>query len=1162
MKQFAPNPIYTGIVSALFVANTAYAAVSLSDVPLFAVEGVPPNFSVTLDDSGSMAWAYVPDGINVTQDTRRGRSADYNAQYYNPSTVYKAPPGIPDANGVSTPLTTSFTAAYKNGFRTASGTRNLSTAYRVTWSYNPANNSETLGSQLSGEPNGAFYYVFDASRSGCNGTKTDEDCYARITVSATSGPGGTDERQNFANWYSFYRTRNLATVSAASIAFARLPESVRVGWQALNSCQNFYTSDSCRGYGSDFSAGPSAVTAFEGEHRQNFYRWLQRLPASGGTPLLPSVERVEAMFRTDRPYWHTPGTRDLPRYECRANVSLVMTDGIWNGSTASSTVGNADNTVTTLPDGATYSQSAPYASSQTRNLSDITFRQWSVDLRSDLPSSPAKTNIKITTDETHGGITLTPYWNPKNDPSDWQNIVTYTLGVGLSGSLGADWAGDTFSGAYTSFVDGTRNWPATGLDVTPGNVYDLWHAAINGRGKFFSADSPDDAVDAFEEIIDNVLDRNGSAVAVSVSSPLVTPDALAYQVGFNTENWSGALYAYKLSDGTGVGSACNTKPRGAICDTADWEAGNLLTSREWRTRKIITNVDGAGEAFSWSSLSATQQAALDQGEGLGLKRLEYLRGNRDEEGNAYTVGTDIITFRNRTSVLGDIMNSQPAPLHVGAPRLFINDDTYRTFKADNADRRSVIYTGANDGMLHAFDAQTGEELLAFVPAAVYPNLHKYTRSDYQHSSYVDGGLASSDVKIGTDWKTVLVGTLGQGGSAVYALDITNPTGFTEASAGSIFMWEFTDPDLGVVLGVPEIATLRDGRMVVIFPGGYNSSTGVVALFVVDIADGTLIKKIPVATDANSGLAQVSTVDLHGVNTYDRPDGKIEYVVGGDMRGNLWVFDLTSTNTSQWGSAFSSGSTPRPAFIARDASDDRQPITSAPRIGRHPFNNGFLAYFGTGRYLGTNDLTDLQQQSFYAIWIDPAAGANTPTILRDELLQQEILFDDLTRFLTRDARATTQNSIDWSTHKGWFLDFDTEAGERVFQKPILRAGRIIFVSSTPSDNPCKAGGSSWIYELDAYSGARLNESPFDYNGDNIINLSDFLLITGPAGSTPADAGSGIRIKGDVGMVFLSDTSIVDAETDDKKMISTASGTVETLTESKSASLNRTWRELGN
>ena len=121
MKPFAPRPIATSIALALFASSPAYAAVSLSDVPLFAVEGVPPNFSVTLDDSGSMAWAYVPDGISGTRNTRRGRSADYNPQYYNPNTVYKAPPGIPDANGVSTPLTTSFTAAYKNGFRTASG---------------------------------------------------------------------------------------------------------------------------------------------------------------------------------------------------------------------------------------------------------------------------------------------------------------------------------------------------------------------------------------------------------------------------------------------------------------------------------------------------------------------------------------------------------------------------------------------------------------------------------------------------------------------------------------------------------------------------------------------------------------------------------------------------------------------------------------------------------------------------------------------------------------------------------------------------------------------------------------------------------------------------------------------------------------------------------
>lgn len=1154
---------------ALCTALYAHANVDISDIPLYAIQGVAPNFAVTLDDSGSMAWGYVPDGISNRMDTRRGRSADFNAQYYSPNVQYEIPPGIWDpVTGTHATLTTSWPVAFINGFRTASGTRNLSTNYRISWSYNPANNSETLGTKLAGEPDSAFYYVYDESLPNCNNLLTNDNCYRRVDVSATSGPGGTDERQNFAIWYSFYRQRNLATVSAASIAFSELPPSIRVGWQALNSCTNFFTGNSCRGYyinsTNDFPQAPSAVARFEGNHKRNFYRWLQRLPASGGTPLLPSVERVETMYATDRPYWHTPGVQQNPMYECRPNISLVMTDGIWNGSTASTTVGNADNQSWSLPDGQNYSPMRPYQSSHTRNLSDIAFRQWARDLRTDLPQSDANRRMKVSTNETHGSVTLTPYWNPKNDPSTWQNIITYTLGVGLTGFLGDDWQGNTYTGAYTDFVSGARDWPTTGLNAIPGNVFDLWHAALNGRGEFFSADSPEEAVTAFRDIISNVLDRTGSAAAVSMSSPRVSPNSLAYQVGFDTNDWSGELRAYKLSDGTGTGAACNSLPKGHVCDSPEWEASNLLDNLNWNTgRNIITNAGGSGSPFRWTSLTTAQQNALDQGQGLGSLRLEYLRGNRAEEGNGHTVGADTITFRTRSTVLGDIMNAQPAPLHVGPPSLFISDSSYQSFKTTYENRQHMIYVGANDGMLHAFNAETGQEVFAFVPAAVYPNLHLYTQSDYEHASFVDGGLNSFDVQIGGQWRTVLVGSLGLGGRSIFALDITNPASFSEGNASSMFMWEFTDADLGYVLGAPEIVLLRNDQWAAVFPGGYNSTSGVVALFVVDIATGNLIRKIPVGTDATNGLGPIATVDLYGTNNTHPADGKIEYVVAGDLKGNLWVFNLLhQSNVNQWGSAFASGGSPIPAFVARDAANVRQPITSAPTVGRHPTNEGMMVYFGTGRYLGAGDLTDLQTQTFYGVWVKEGNAHNTG-MSRADLLQQEILLDDTTAFLETDARATTNHTINWdapNNHLGWYLDFNTEPGERVFQKPILRTGRIIFVSSTPSDNPCLAGGTSWIYELNAVSGSRLSETPFDYNFNGTLDSSDFVSIPTPTGGTELVPGSGIRLRGDVGMIYLSRESIVDAGETESKTLSTAAGQPVSITESKAQMTHRTWREL--
>ncbi len=1185
---FRMAPLSLGCLLGLSMLPNAQAATDLSGVPLFAMEGLAPNITLTIDDSGSMAWAAVPDALVVNETNLRWRSNAYNRMYYNPNIRYVAPP---DHNGVT--LANSWPNAYLNGFNPSQGTRDLAANYRATQQFNPATAAHTT--QNAPTDGKADYGVFDATNTGCDGTVGDNDCYDRVIVSSTSGPGiidingdgvvnaaDKDERQNFANWYSFYRTRNLATMSGASIAYNKLDPDVRIAFQSINRCTAF--NGACQD--STGTSYENRITTFDGTFRQNFMRWLQRTPASGGTPLLQGVERVGPMYKTDRPYEKDPGVVANPKYECRGNYSIVMTDGIWNGGLASAATGNFDNIARTLPDGVSYTPSSPYASASTQNLADIAMRQWSEDHHA-LPESNALAFMPIKSNEVIGGKTFTPYWNPRNDPATWQHVVTFTIGLGLSGFLGSDWQGSTYAGAFPNFAGGATAWPATGDNFIPGNVYDLWHAAINGRGGFYSAESPDDVVRAFDEIIKGILDRKGSAVAASLSNPNLNAGILIYQTEFNTTDWTGNMFAYGISDGSNDGTGCNNLPRGTVCPTKVWEAQPQLDALNWNTgRKIITNVDGAGKPFRWDQVSAVQQSDLAQGDLLGEKRLEYLRGSRAEEDN----GSNGKPFRKRSHVMGDIINSAPAPLFVGAPEFYYPDDlSYAAYQTANANRTKVVYVGANDGMLHAFNALTGAEVLGFVPRAVYPNLHKLTRKDYAHQSYVDGAMIHYDIKNGGSWGTYLFAGLGLGGKSVYALDITNPAAFTEANASNVFKWEFTHPDLGFTYGKPKVLRVRIGglvRNVVAFGSGFTDGNTPAALYLVDAMTGNLVSRVPVQSASgataftNNGLVGLTPVDLRGLNPTDPADGVADAIYAGDLYGNVWKFDLTDTAPKvAFGAA--SGDSSLPWFVAKAPNGTRQPITTEPAVVRHPTRNGVIVYFGTGKYLGTSDTTNNQVQTMYAVWDKQDAPTNAMT--REHLLQQQIIADNTTAFATTDARITTGCSITWhdtddatlpgpvgacskavynpsnsNPAMGWFIDLSTEAGERIHQAPIVRGDRVVFVSVTPSLDPCQAGGASWIYEFQANSGSRLlTVTPFDYNLDGSMTGSDF--VTDPNAPGSKIPASGIRFEG-AGVIYLDKESIIQDGNRELKMLSSSASGVIPLAESASTALRRTWREV--
>ncbi len=1179
-------------LSAFSAQQVDATTLDVSDVPLYVVQGVEPNIILTMDDSGSMAWSFMPDSIYGYYNTKRAKSSTFNVMYYNPAVQYLPPM---KADGTSFP-NASFTGAWKDGYNTSAGTVNLSTSFRPTWYYSG------YSTAYAGSAEAAYYYKYGS------GSTNSDSSYSKVVVSTTSGPGGSNEKTNFANWYSYYRTRQLLAKSAASRAFANLNDHVRVARQALNNSTTINT-----------------LAKFTGTGRSAFFSWLYNVDASGGTPLLRAFERAGDEYTQDDPYRDDPSSSSSTMRSCRQNFHVAMTDGYWNGSYGVSGNKDGGSSTYTLPTNSfgitTYSPMHPYEDSNSSNAADNAFYYWVRDLKPTLTDNVPTYIVRSNGDFDGDGTAGEPediFWDPQNDPANWQHMVNFTVGLGVNGNL-------SYPADYNALVAGTKDWGTTNPDVAA-NVDDLWHAAVNSRGQYFSAADPQALVDAFSDVLNSITDRTGSAAPLALNAGTVSSNTKVFQVRFNTGDWTGELRALPISDGTGNATCTTSDPLGTVCATPVWEAGCALdggscvatgtsfTGLNWNSgRKIVTYnpATGAGVPFRWASLdssSGSQRALLNASDGQGQARVDFVRGDHScEAGNTASCGYDLNgdsvinnadkLFRNRNSLLGDMINSNP--VYVGAPlRVYpssLESSSYTAFRTANQNRNAMVYAGANDGMLHGFDATTGVEKLAYVPNAVFRNIPALSSSSYGHKSFADGPLVEGDIFYSAAWHTALVGGLGLGGQAVFSLDITDPSAFSESNAATIVKWEFSDSDdadLGYTTGKPVIVRLNTGKWAAIFGNGYNntdadghvSATGNAVLYIVDIETGSLIKKLdsgvgtaqdPTGNGRPNGLGTVTAVDVN-------QDFKTDYIYAGDVFGNVWKFDLCSLSTTTYtcgatsASAFkvaydngASPAVPEPVYTAEDASGNHQPITTAITVGFHPSGNGLMLYFGTGKYLGVSDLTDTSQQTFYGIW-DKGTYSDLPAD-RDDLLQQSVIETNSTAFTGVDARLTTKEDINWYAgsgspssgyHLGWYLDL-SESGERVHQDPMLRSGRVIFVTVTPSTDPCATGGTSWLMELDAASGARLNFSPFDYDNDGSIAAGDFVLSTtdingdGTIDSRDHAPGSGIRQQNGG---ILTSPAILMLPQDEKKMMSTSNGAIISVGEEDGREARRSWRQV--
>ena len=1180
MHRSWPIPTIAGVTRAaalMLLAGNACGQYAVSQLPALT-PSPPTNIVLTVDDSGSMQWAYVPDGMSSNIGTRRFNAGTFNALAYNPKIFYPAPVMITSTG--TQQLASSFTAAPIDGFNTAAGTVDLSTNYQPTSSYSPGSSSQSFSpapsqdlaticspaANCTGAP--AYYYVYNATLTNCSSSNTDDNCYQYVKVTTTSGPGSADERGNFANWYSFYRIRHLMIASAAAITMADPSLSqARVTWRDFWTCTDLTAGNTCSGW--DNSVVDNRIRTFAGTQQTNFYKWLSRVPAGNSTPTRGTWKSIGDYFsRQDlggnSPYGINPnpstGTAPSGEIACVQNYNITLTDGQWNGEN-DNFFGSTDDRSTTLPANAplptnpvqyTPSSSAPTATSvpiysNDSNhdvLADIAFHYWSNNLRPDLAgSATAVAPYYQVTTGSGGAPTTADYWNPQNDPATWPHLVQITIGIGMTNTMTSPnlpWWGNnpstqylnaTSNLGYYNLWNGILPWPGINNGSgggDSGKAYDLWHAAINSRGLAFSAESPADLIGALQASLGRVKSTMAAQSAVAANSTRLNTGTSIYVANYSSSGWYGVLSAYGFTSGV-----MNTSPT--------WQTTNAGSFASPTGRLVMTS--SAGTPTGSGTAAPTSQGTTLSAEwttiGGNSTVLKWLLGDPTTEIRNNGV------YRNRfTTILGDIVDSAPiftwhenfgyASLPEGGSYItFLNNKGSGT--GNGYSGKGMVYVGANDGMLHGFDAATGYEVFGYVPHDVIPNLPALADPAYAHRFYVDQTPYVGDACVGSGpssctWKTVLVGTTGAGGQSVFALDVTHP----ESMGTGNVMWDLDgagaagtnptnpsgDPDLGYTIGKPVIARLPNGDWAAVFGNGYLSSRGCAVLFIVRLSDGAISKvdtsgKAPSATCTASNINQSN--GLGPVTLAPLDSSLTTYAYAGDLQGNLWKFDLTSTSGA-WKVAFSGS----PLFSASPSScvqaagsaqpNNCQSITSAPALGPPLLNmTGTMVYFGTGRLFAAGDLSTTTPESFYGILDNgttPASGT-------------------LTTEATTDNGSTRTVSFTQPAAPGWVMNLP-DSGERVTTSPVLVDGFVVFLTQIPSTNSCTAGGSGWIMAMPATTGAlgRVDQFFSDYAGANgvhatmgmpegltiLSNGSSDKLVVGESGGQQVTSTKSIRITG--------------------------------------------------
>lgn len=1118
--------------AALLAALAAFSApaaaqIAIAETPLFLQQPIKPAFIMALDDSGSMQWEVLVrnmDGMLFWDRTARSffnadgsvrsagdnnflelfpfpgrgtkrravpptpnfgfaRSHEFNPAYYNPTTRYtpwkrdradhpNPWPNINPTAAVPDPrLAVSATA--NPSFDLTQNIRNFDP---VAWRFDVRNGMTIMAGVEYRETAecGGFPGAAGTWRTAAADFMATADCtsvafsyyaptfyltsptfpgYTATPLAITDPVGGPPattlyryeirpgnmtgaayaaQIQNFANWFSYYRNRNLQLVAALTESLYDV-SFMRVGQFRINNRNTVTMRDL-----EDQAA------------KEQLYIDLTAINGNSGTPNRQSTDHLGNQFRRTDASAPIPSDPNLGG-ACQINAGMLFTDGYSNGGTV--TVGNVDGTM-----------GSPFADTIENTIADIAARHYLQNLR------PALQAGRVRVPAACSNPNPDPRLDCRRDPH--MNFYGVTLGA-----LGVIY-GENMNSTNDPYTYPPPWGPDT--DNSLGAVDAIWHATLNTRGRFINARTAEEITQAFQDVLRDIGEKARPAGGVAASATRRDGDFLVYVPEYASEDWTGNLKAYTLGTTGAIGAVA-------------WNAAEKLEARAPATRQVYVSIPSGsgytltqfqpgslgGDSGIETLLGITADDYAAYGAGVTASNVvEYLRGVRaleiDNGG----------TLRKRATRIGDILGSQPevtsrasfgyTALPAAEGGGASGPGSYGAFLEFKRNRRPVVFVGTNAGVLHAFDGRAGatggDELFAVLPNGSLPRMKQLPKQDYSHLFLLDGSPIQADARVGSSWKTVLVAPGGLGSRTVMALDVTDAaTGF----GPSDFMWEFRDDLLGLALSKPRVARLQGGRWVVMFGNGVNSTDNRSRLFILDLATGAPVQIVQPDTNGTAanpnGMIAFVPVDSDF-------DGAIDTIYTGDLQGRVYKLNVANSGT------VSVGNGGNPLFRALDMNGVAQSITGGMDAALHHLR-GNMIYFGTGRFFAENDnvvpaapAAWPQVQTFYGIWDDPTATAST--VARSQLQQQQIISEVPTA--NGPARRLTQNSVNWNTQRGFYLDLrrmDALAstalgirGERAVGQPRVAQGSILFTTFTPVGDPCNSGGDNRVYSLSALTGS--------------------------------------------------------------------------------------------
>ncbi len=919
--------------------------------------------------------------------------------------------------------------------------------------------------------NGVRHYVGKSGECAAAGLSADvcvDPSQATPTDSTVAADmSGADVLQNVANWFAYYHTRMLMAKSSLMNAFSGLDKNYRLGFGSLHNNGGFPDKMSTHKYSGYRLAlvHPFGDGSNKSDHKTKFWNWVLDQYPHNGTPLRESLEAIGQYYETSQP-WQT-SANDSTELACRQSYAILTTDGFWNGSDPSDV-----DAGTTDKDGPKYTDSKgnkvgytaapPYSGGQATttdwwgnensipSLADVATYYWENDLQPKISNEvPVSGNA---------------------DPAFWQHMTTFTIGMGFV-PTGIQPTGTTaeqiFDWARNGGTPSDFRWPTPSSDDI-NNIADLLHAGVNGHGGFYSATSPQAFTEGLQDALKRIAARKGSGASLSASSSTVgtDTDAYAYQSMYHTGDWSGSLYAYALDD------------NGDPADEPSWSAETQMPApddRNIHTYNPDKSDNGGDVTFTYDNLSDAEKTALGDDTDRQQKMVQYLRG-------ALIQGDD---WRARLT-LGDIVDSQP--IYVGAPDpdLYsdpsLNFDGSSGYEEDAEDKKDVspiLYVAANDGMLHGFYAGTektddwnpGQETYAFLPQAVIlhgsetgnhtisqiadPN-YGYQNGGVPHQYFNDGQLTVADVYMDDSWKAILVGTTGRGhAKAIYALDVTDPKDVK-------LLWEksaYTDgcdncSYIGQMTSKPIIAQVANGEWAVLMGNGYNSEKNTAALLQFSLSNGSLTVHTT-DTETDNGLSGPAIWIADSTNNISTT------AYAGDIKGRVWSFTLNNGDNA----------TPNTDGVMLFTTKNNQPITSALAVQKDQSTGKLWVFFGTGKYLTSDDKDEDATQTWYGLIVADKNGTRVAAGNDSKLAERDIYTgtDGDGNPVRAVSDANEVDPVSGEKNDGWYIDLPM-TGERMIVDSRFHGSLLYGTSIIPTvTDVCNPSGSGWVMAINPFTG---------------------------------------------------------------------------------------------